>query len=119
MRIGAGLVGTSVGPRIQDIDARWLMAYAAALGETAPEYFDTTRRAGLLAHPLFPVCYEWPLALDLRATVLSPEIAARSVHATHDLRLHRRPRVGDRLRTIATVLSAEPRPPGAYVVTRF
>lgn len=58
MRIPAGIVGTTVGLDVQEIDARWLMAYAAALGETAPEYFDTTRPAGILAHPLFPVCYE-------------------------------------------------------------
>jgi acyl dehydratase len=119
MRIPAGIVGTTVGPDVQEIDARWLMAYAAALGETAPEYFDTTRPAGILAHPLFPVCYEWPLALELRATALSAEIAVRSVHATHDLRLHRPPRPGDRLRTTATIVSAEPRPPGAYILTRF
>src|SRR5262249_17767346 len=32
---------------------------------------------------------------------------------------HRRPRVGDRLRTTATIIAIEPRRPGAYVVTRF
>src|SRR5262249_60634155 len=101
------------------VDARWLMAYAASLGETAPEYFDTTRPEGVVAHPLFPVCYEWPLALMLRATPLGREVSARSVHATHDLRLDRLPPDRDRLATTAVITAVEPRSPGAYVVTRF
>jgi acyl dehydratase len=108
-----------VGPREHALDARWLMAYAAALGETAPEYFDTTRPGGVLAHPLFPVCYEWPLALDARAKALPEEIAVRGVHATHRLVLHRALRVGDRLRTTATVAALERRTPGAYLVLRM
>jgi acyl dehydratase len=119
MRLPASVVGSTVGPREQEIDARWLMAYAAALGESAPEYFDTTRANGILAHPLFPVCYEWPLALDLRAKALTDEVAVRGVHATHRLTLHRPPRAGDRLRTTATVAALEARTPGAYLVLRM
>ncbi len=57
--------------------------------------------------------------MDLRAKTLTDEIALRGVHATHDLTLHRRPRSDDRLSTTATITGVEPRPPGAYVVTRF
>src|SRR5438477_9904670 len=95
------------------------MAYAAALEETAPEYFDTTRPEGLVAHPLFSVCYEWPAAVELRAKLTSEEIAARSVDATHDLVIHRPVKAGDRLETTATVNHIEPRSPCAYQVTRF
>jgi acyl dehydratase len=119
MRIPAAVVGVTVGPREHEVDARWLMAYAAALGEHAPEYFDTTRPAGVLAHPLFPVCYEWPLALDVRAKALPDEAAVRGVHATHRLTLHRPPRAGDRLSTTATVAALERRTPGAYLVLRM
>ncbi len=118
MKLPVGHVGTTVGPRVQEIDARWLMAYAASLGDTTPEYLDTTRPEGVISHPLFPVCYEWPLAVELR-DAMPQTIAVRSVHATHDLRLHRRVRPGDRLSTTATIVSMEPRAPGAYVVTRF
>src|SRR6185503_14112009 len=100
-------------------DARWVMAYAAALGETGPDFLDTLRPGGLVVHPLFPVCYEWPPAVELRARLYSDALAAQSVHATHDLHLHRAPRAGDRLRTTARVVLAEPRRPGAYVVTRM
>jgi len=119
VKVSAAIVGATAGPRVHAIDARWAMAFAAALGETAPAYFDTAGADGIVTHPLFPVCYEWPLALALRAKILRRAVAARSVHATHDLRLHRRPRVGDRLSTRATIASAEARAPGVYVVTRF
>ncbi len=119
MRIPISVVGITVGPREQEIDPRWLMAYAAGLGESAPEYFDTTRSGGILAHPLFPVCYEWPLALEIRAKVLPDDIAVRSVHATHHLTVHRSPRAGDRLSTTARVVALERRPPGAYMVLRM
>ena len=119
MNISTGIVGTTVGPRVHAIDARWLMAYAAALGDIIPDYVDTGRPGGILGHPLFPVCYEWPLALDLRAKTLSDEIAVRGVHATHDLTIHRRPRPGDHLSTTAVIAAVESRSPGAYVETRF
>jgi acyl dehydratase len=119
MRIPASALGVTAGPREQTVDARWLMAYAAAIGERAPEYFDTTRTAGILAHPIFPVCYEWPLVVDIRARVLPDGIATRGVHATHRLLLHRRPRTGDRLSTVATVTALESRSPGAYLLVRL
>jgi len=119
LHIPASVVGIAVGPREHEVDARWLMAYAAALGERAPEYFDTTRPDGVLAHPLFPVCYEWPLALDVRGKALPDEVAVRGVHATHRLTLHRAPRADDRLRTTATITALERRTPGAYLVLRM
>ena len=51
-------VGLQVGPVAHAIDARWLMAYAAGLGETDARYFETRGTAGPAAHPMFPVCYE-------------------------------------------------------------
>jgi acyl dehydratase len=119
MKLSSGIVGAVAGPRDEVIDARWLMAYAAALGETAAEYFDTTRPESVVAHPLFPVCYEWPLALALRGGTIGDDVAPRGVHATHDLTLHRLPRPGDHLRTTAVIAAVEPRTPGAYVLSRF
>lgn len=117
MKLAARMVGTEVGPLAQAIDARWLMAYAAALGETDARYFDT--RGALLAHPLFPVCYEWPAALAAREQAIPPEIYARVVHATHDLTLHRALRACETLQTTARIARAEQRAPGAFVITRM
>src|SRR5262249_61349874 len=97
------IVGASTAPYLQEIDARWLMANAAGLSETDPRYYDTTAAEGPVAHPLFPVCYEWPALLALRALATSDEMATRSVHATHDLVVHRPLRVGETLSTTARV----------------
>jgi acyl dehydratase len=117
--IDAGIVGLTVGPVAGSVDARWLMAYAAALGETDPRYYDTTAPGGPLAHPLFPVCYEWPVALALRAKAIDETLAPRSVHATHALVLHRPPRAGDSLRTSGRVTAVQRARSGTLVVTRF
>lgn len=119
MTIRTDIVGAEVGPIIQEIEARWLMAYAAGVGDENPVFLDTARRGGIVAHPLFPICYEWPLALVLREKTLDRHVAARAVHATHDLTIHRLPVPGGRLSTTARVVAVEQQKPGAYVVTRF
>ena len=117
--IDAGIVGLTVGPKACRIDARWLMAYAAAVGETSDCYYDTTASGGPLAHPLFPVCYEWPVAIALRAKAIDDALAPLSVHAFHNLRVHRPPRVGDSLRTSARVTAVQRRHRGTLVVMRY
>jgi acyl dehydratase len=119
LRLGPATLGASVGPREQEIDARWLMAYTASLGETNLRYFDTGAPTGPVAHPLFSVCYEWPLAVELRETVIGDAIVPFSVHATHDLVIHRPPRAGDVLGTKAQVVEVRPVKAGTLVVVRF
>jgi acyl dehydratase len=117
--IAPAIVGAEVGPIAHEIDARWLMAYAAALGERDPRYFDTLAPHGPLAHPLFSVCYEWPVAVAIRDATIAAELQPRSVHATHDLVIHRAPRAGDRLRTVARVTDVRDRRSGTLIVTHF
>jgi acyl dehydratase len=112
-------VGAATGTHTALIDARWLMAYAAALGESDPRYFDTGRDGGPLVHPLFPVCYEWPPAVELRERVIGRALAPRSVHATHHLVIHRPPRTGDRLRTTGRVAGARQGRSGVLLVVRL
>jgi acyl dehydratase len=123
MPLSSAIVGMSADPVVHDVDARWVMAYAAGLGDTLPCYLDTLRPAGIVAHPLFPVCVEWPALLAMRGhavhTSLTTEERLRAVHATHDLVIHRFVRPGDRLTTRATVVGVEQRRPGAYEVTRL
>jgi acyl dehydratase len=117
--IAPDVMGAEAGPLTQAVDARWLMAYAAALGETDARYFDTLAVGGPLAHPLFPVCYEWPVAVLLRDRTLDVAVQPQGVHATHDLTIHRAPRAGDTLATAARVVHVEPRRAGTLIVTRF
>ena len=115
--------GAELGPIRHDLDARWLMAYAASVGDTGPRYLDTRAPEGIVAHPLFPVCPEWPVVLavrDLAAGAGTPlDELRRGVHATHDLHLHRPIRPGDVLSTVASVVAVEARPPGAYLLMRL
>ena len=117
--ISTGIVGIEVGPVVAPIDARWLMAYAAGLGERDPRFFDTGGPDGPMAHPLFPVCYEWPVALALRAKTIADELAPLSVHATHHLSIARPPRAGDTLSTTARVIGIRRRRSGTLVTSRF
>ena len=122
MPIESSIVGSAGAPLISEIDSRWTMAYAAALGDALPCYMDTTR--GVIAHPLFPVCFEWPVQVAMRAqfeksTSLTRAEAMRGVHATHDTVLHHPIRPPERLSTRLTVAGVERRKPGAYMVTRL
>ncbi len=112
----ASVVGREVGPEKQRIDARWLMAYSAALGETDARCYDTA--AGVAAHPLFPVCYEWPATRALRERAGLAPLDPQLVHAQHDLTIHRAPTT-EVLRISGKIVAVMQRLPGALVVFRF
>ena len=117
--ISTSIVGVSVGPVVHTVDARWLMAYAAGVGDTDPRFFDTLAGDGPEAHPVFPVCYEWPVALAIREKAIHPALASFGVHATHHLVAHRPPRANESLSTTARVTEVSRRRAGTLVVTRF
>lgn len=123
MAIPTALVGAAVGPVEHEIDARWVMAYAAALDDHRPSYFDTTRAEGIVAHPLFAVCVEWPVIVGSRRASedlgITPEEVLTSVHATHDVTIERLIRPGDRLATSLEVTGLVAKRPGALSTTRL
>lgn len=119
MALNSATVGT-VGERFEHmVDARWVMSYAAGLADYLPRYLDTNRPDAMQAHPLFPVCLEWPVMVAMRDAALQRDEALRGVHATHDLVIHRPIRPDDVLTTQGTVVGVERRPPGAYQVVRY
>ncbi len=122
MPLNASTVGASTDPLTHDVDARWIMSYAAGLGDHNPRYLDT--QAGTVAaHPVFPVCLEWPVILNSRTLPGSEMVTraegARGVHAAHDLHIHREIRAGDKLTTQATVIGLQRIKPGAAQSTRL
>jgi hypothetical protein len=122
MPLDSSLVGTTVAAIATEIDSRWAMAYAAALGDCLPCYLDTRRTGGVLTHPLFPVCFEWPAANSIRhktRACLSQDEAMRGVHATHHTIIHRLPHPPEHLVTSAELVGIERRKPGAYEVAKF
>jgi acyl dehydratase len=123
MPLASSIVNTASEPAASEIDARWTMAYAAALGDSLSAYMDTLRPAEFVAHPMFPVCFEWPLIVAMRrlfkTNLLSDEEATRGVHATHDLVIHRAIHPPETLHTRLVVAGVERRKPGAYQLTRL
>ena len=102
------------------VDERWLMAYAAGLGDLNPVYMDTAA-ANVIAHPIFPVCLEWPPILATRelaaADTLTDEESRRGVHAAHDLHIFRPITAGELLTTQATMIGIDAiKPGGAYTM---
>lgn len=110
MPISSHIVGRTGEPITHEIDATWLASYSTAVG-VSPE----------ATHPLFPVCFEWPLFLDSRymPTGLAPSDLFRGVHVTHDLAVHRPFRPGMQVTTTATIASVESRRSGAYQLVRL
>lgn len=118
MPLSAKAIGAKTDFIEHQTDLRWLMAYAASLGDINPQYLDTT--GPTVAHPVFPVCLEWPAILATRQlaqmTGLTDAEAAKGVHASHDLHLYRPIVAGETLRTQTTVIDARGIRPGAAFV---
>ncbi len=103
MPLSAEVVGTTSKPFRHHVDLRWILAYSAGIDDTAEAVFSPRP----IAHPLFPVCLEWPVILDVRGLGLTAEEARRGVHASHDVTLHRPIRPGEELVTTAAVVGVE------------
>jgi acyl dehydratase len=108
MNLGSSIVGEQAGPLEHLVDARWVMAYNAGLGERSDA-----------VHPLFPVCYEWPVSDAIRALPALKPVAGLLVHAQHDLVIHRPLKVGETVSCSVRIVAAQPRSPGAFLVYRF
>jgi acyl dehydratase len=107
---------------VHTVDERWTMAYAAAIGRADDVYFDTTA-GSVVAHPLFVVCPEWPVIVGARQAMEDAGVTAdevrTSVHATHDVTIHRLIRPGDELTTTLQTVGIEQIRPGAMSTTRL
>ena len=120
MALATAIVGKEFGTITTPITLRRVMAYAAAVGDHNPRYFDDTRAEPVVAQPIFGVCLDFPLHPAVReASGLSAAESDRQVHATQEMIFHRPVRVGDVLTTRGVIAGAEQRPPGAYMVLRF
>ena len=117
MKLASRIVGAQAPAVEQKLDTRWVMAYSAALGETDPHCYDTTRQ-DLPVHPVFPVCYEWEPLQPVRNLPELKPLYPRLVHAQHDMTIHRPLRAGETVRTAARIVAALARAPGAFVVFR-
>lgn len=103
-----------------EVDDRWLLAFAASIKDTRPEVFDVERTSGLVGHPVFPVCIEWPLIEHGAPGIeLSTSTLRLGLHVSHHIQIHAQIRPGQRLRTIAAPYLAEPRTNASLIATTF
>jgi acyl dehydratase len=117
MKLSSRIAGAQAPPVEQVLDARWIMAYSAGIGESDPRCYDTGAEA-LPAHPVFPVCYEWQPLQPVRSLPELQPVHSRLVHAQHDIVFHRPLRAGETVRTSARIVAALARAPGAFLVFR-
>ena len=123
MPVPTALLDLAVDPVVHDVDLRWTMAYAAALGDHNDRYFDTMQPDVVVAHPLFPVCPEWEAIVASRSKsstigMTTAEVLT-GVHAAHDITIHRLVRPGDRLTTQLQIVALTDIGPGAKATTRL
>jgi len=122
MPFPADKIGLLLEPRARDISTRAILAYAAGIAASEPDYLDDAQTGGLRALPFQCVSLEWPVLVSMRqalGNVLLPEEAARGVHAVQDSTFHRAIRPGDRLVTDGQLVSVRPIRAGVLTVCRL
>jgi len=123
MQIDSAHVGTRLSPYRTAVDWRWMTNYAAAVGDANPCYFDDTRNAGLIAHPVFPVAVTWPVTLHLdrylEGSAFPVKLMAMQVHHSEHIALHHPIRPGQRLTVAGTVAAIRPHRAGTRVILRY
>jgi len=119
MPLASNVVGRRSEPATIEVDARWMMAYAAGLGEARPCYLDTLRPGGIIAHPLFPVCVEWVTRPSEETLGLTGAEAVRGVHYSYDVTLHRPISPDHRVTTVSEVVAVTWHRAGSLLTTRI
>lgn len=117
MTLSAETVGYQGSAFQHTVDARWSMAYSACLNDMTACYFDNADGNEITTHPLFPVCVEWPgIVESLHVNNIDMR---NTVHATHDLHIHRLIQPTTELETSAVIIGIEQRKPGIYLGWRL
>ena len=75
MPLFADVVGSTTEPFRHHVDRRWILAYSAGIGDASPSAFSQDA----VAHPMFPVCPEWPVVLGVRQAGLVAEISRDAI----------------------------------------
>jgi len=102
------------------VDERRLRAFAAGVGDLSAPLFDLDSPDGIVAHPVFPVCLEWPLVVAGPPDLGLDDAAVHAgLHVSHEIAWRRPIRPGDALRTTGRVETLEQRSAGILAVFAF
>jgi acyl dehydratase len=102
------------------VHERYLRAFPAAVGDLSPALFDLDSPQGIVAHPVYPVCLEWPLVLAGPPGLgLDDDAVHAGLHVSHEITWTRPIRPGDTLRTTMRVETLQQRSSGVLAVFAF
>jgi len=99
-----------------------MLAYAAAIGETAAATFDDADSAGFIAPPPFCVSLEWPTVSDGSINELlgtNPEENRQTLHLGQDSYFHQPVVSGQRLKIFGTLTSVRTSRSGAITASKL
>lgn len=100
------------------LSARYLMGYAAGIGDANPAYYDDTAAQGVMAHPGICFSLQWKSRFK-PDRVPNLRAAPFGVHASTDLRLHRPFCMGDAITTQGGIVAMRKVRPGVFVIDRY
>jgi acyl dehydratase len=102
------------------VHERYLRAFAAGAGDLSLALFDLDRPEGIVAHPVYPVCLEWPLVVAGPPGLgLDDDAVHAGLHVSHEIIWTRPIRPGDTLRTTMHVEALQQRSSGVLAVFAF
>jgi acyl dehydratase len=123
MKLSSDFAGAALKVHTCRVSARWMMNYAAAIGDPNPLYFHDERPEGIIAPPLFPVAMTWPIIENIsdyiEAEGFPGEILLTQVHYTEHLQVHRPVTPGGNITIRGTIAAIAPHRAGTHVVIRF
>ena len=100
------------------ITTRYAMAYAAAVNDATPAYFDDLAPSGVSVHPGIAFALQWSSRFRPDQEP-NPRAAPYGVHATTDLTIHRPFRTGEAVTTQGQTIQMRQIRPGVYNVDRY
>jgi acyl dehydratase len=120
MPITAGMLDRTGAVATDDVEDRWLMNYAASVGDATATYFDNRDGRTLPGHPAYVSHLEWDAISNLHEGLgeLTDEERLRGVHSFNHTQLARPIRSGDKLTALASVVGIEQRRSGARLTIK-
>ncbi len=100
------------------ITTRYAMAYAAAVDDANPAYFDDLAPGGVNVHPGIAFALQWPSRFRPDQEP-NPRAAPYGVHASTDLTINRPFRTGEAVTTQGKTIQMRQTRPGVYNVDRY